>query len=105
MSDDPIPASRAGRLRSTVDWTFRNRKTGRLTFVQFPNASFGIFLVASVFRRFLHVTHTPGALLDTLAGVSLGWWAIDEIVRGVNPWRRVLGATVLTVLVANRVSR
>ena len=22
---------------------------------------------------------------------ALGWWAVDEVVRGVNPWRRLLG--------------
>jgi hypothetical protein len=23
------------------------------------------------------------------------WWALDELVRGVNPFRRVLGGAVL----------
>jgi hypothetical protein len=27
------------------------------------------------------------------------WWAVDEIVRGVNPWRRILGAVVLAFVV------
>jgi hypothetical protein len=105
MSDDPKPASRVGRVRSTVDWAFRNRKTGRLTVVQFPNVSLGVFLVASLVRHFVHPTDTPGALLEALVGISLAWWAIDEIVRGVNPWRRFLGAAVLTILIAGRVSR
>ena len=28
--------------------------------------------------------------------VALAFWAIDEILRGVNPLRRILGAAVLT---------
>ncbi len=103
MSGGPEPEPQVGHFRSTFDWTFRNRKTGQLTFVQFPNLSLGIFLIASLFRRFLHLTDTPRVLLDALVGVSLAWWAIDEIVRGVNPWRRLLGTTVLTVFVAGRV--
>jgi hypothetical protein len=26
---------------------------------------------------------------------SLIFWALDEVVRGVNPWRRFLGVAVL----------
>jgi hypothetical protein len=25
----------------------------------------------------------------------LVWWAVDELIRGVNPWRRFLGGAVL----------
>ena len=31
--------------------------------------------------------------------------AIDEIIRGVNPWRRFLGASILTVFIVGRVSQ
>jgi len=30
-----------------------------------------------------------------IAALALGWWAADEIGRGVNPWRRLLGAAGL----------
>jgi hypothetical protein len=30
--------------------------------------------------------------VDWIAVISVGAWAGDEVVRGVNPWRRVLGA-------------
>jgi hypothetical protein len=30
------------------------------------------------------------------------WWAVDEIVRGVNPWRRFLGAAVLVGAMVTR---
>jgi hypothetical protein len=40
-----------------------------------------------------------------LSTLSLLWWATDEVLRGVNPWRRLLGTVVLGVELANLVSR
>jgi hypothetical protein len=103
MNDDPVPASRVGRVRFAVNWTLRDRKTGRITVAQVPNLSLGIFLVASAVRRFIHFTDTPATVLAVVASVSLAWWAVGEIIRGVNPWRRLLGATIFTVLTVSRV--
>jgi hypothetical protein len=102
MRSDPTAGSRVGWVRSSFDWTFRNRKTGKVTVAQFPNWSLGIFLVASLVRRLVDPTHTPRTLLDVVVVVSLAWWAVDEVIRGVNPWRRFLGATVLTAVVVSR---
>jgi len=41
---------------------------------------------------------------DWLGSGALAWWAADEIARGVNPFRRMLGAVVLLVLVVRTVS-
>jgi hypothetical protein len=84
-----------GRLRAVVDWLFRDRTTGRVTIAQFPNAALGLFLVASLLRWLLDPDGRPGALLDVLATGAVIWWAFDELVRGVNPWRRLLGGVVL----------
>jgi hypothetical protein len=43
--------------------------------------------------------------VDGVAGVALAVWAVDEIVRGVNPWRRILGAAVLAVSAAGAALR
>jgi len=32
-----------------------------------------------------------GALIGAIGVGALTWWAVDEVVRGVNPWRRILG--------------
>ena len=78
-----------------IDWLFRNRQTGRITVAQFPNMALGVFLVASTLRRFLDPGGWTGTGLEVVATGSLMWWAIDELVRGVNPWRRLLGGGIL----------
>jgi len=78
-----------------IDWLFRNRHTGELTIAQVPNAPLIVFLVAVVVRLLLHPSGTVGTVVGALATVALIVWAGDEIVRGVNPWRRMLGGGVL----------
>ena len=74
-----------------IDWLFRNRETGEITIAQFPNVALWIFLFTVVARVFVR-TGTAHDVLVVVALGSLGWWAVDEVVRGVNPWRRILGA-------------
>ena len=70
---------------------FRSRETGRVVIAQFPNVPLWIFLGTVVVRAFVE-TGAPRTAVDWVAALSLGVWALDEVVRGVNPWRRVLGA-------------
>jgi hypothetical protein len=78
-----------------IDWLFRNRQTGEITIVQMPNIPLGLFLVASVLRWLFDPSGGLRTAVEVLATVGLVWWAIDEVLRGVNPWRRILGGTVL----------
>ena len=78
-----------------IDWLYRNRTTGRITIGQFPNAALGLFLAATVLQLVLDPTGELRAGLALLAAGGLIWWAIDELIRGVNPWRRLLGGVVL----------
>lgn len=73
-----------------IDWLFRDRTTGRIVVAQWPNLSLGIFLVARIGDRLLG----PSGPLDAVGTVALLWWAGDEVLRGVNPWRRILGVVV-----------
>jgi hypothetical protein len=82
-------------LRSLIDWLFRNRQTGRITVAQAPNLALWLFIVAAVVRSLLDPAGGVRTALDGVAAVALVWWAVDEIVRGVNPWRRLLGGAVL----------
>ncbi|HKY74886.1 MAG TPA: hypothetical protein VJS45_02005 [Acidimicrobiia bacterium] len=78
-----------------IDWLFRNRRTGRITIVQAPNVALWLFIGAAVVRSLLDPSGGLRTALDGLATAALVWWAVDEIVRGVNPWRRLLGGAVL----------
>ncbi len=79
-----------------IDWLFRNRKTGEITIAQFPNLALWIFLGATVVRWLTSPTGTGGTVVDVIAIGALLWWGVDEMVRGVNPFRRLLGALVVT---------
>ncbi|MCJ7436940.1 MAG: hypothetical protein MUP97_04160 [Acidimicrobiia bacterium] len=85
------------------DWLFRNRQTGAITIGQRPNAPIVIFAVAWVLRRILEPTGSVGTALDVIVTGSIAFWALDELIRGVNPWRRILGATVLTFVIVGLV--
>jgi hypothetical protein len=78
-----------------IDWLFRNRQTGQITIAQMPNIPLGLFLIASVLRWLFDPSGGARTALGALATVGLLWWAVDEVVRGVNPWRRFLGGAVL----------
>ena len=74
---------------------FRNRQTGEITVAQAPNAALIVFLVAAVIHRVFDITGNPGTALTIVTTGALAIWAVDELLRGVNPFRRILGAIVL----------
>jgi hypothetical protein len=86
-------------VAGVIDWMFRNRRTGGLTVAQFPNASLGVFLVATTLRLLVSPHGGYRTAVDLVAGLALFCWAGDEVIRGVNPFRRVLGAAILAALV------
>jgi hypothetical protein len=77
-----------------IDWWFRDRKTGHIVIGQFPNATLGVWMVATA----LHQIFGQGARIEVLRWVGAGAllaWGADELVRGANPFRRVLGAAAV----------
>jgi hypothetical protein len=81
--------------RRLVRWMFLNRRTGHLTVAQWPNIALSVFIVLSIA---LHVFRPMGGietLARVLVDVALFVWAIDELLRGVNPFRRILGVVVI----------
>jgi hypothetical protein len=82
-----------------IAWMFRNRQTGELAVAQAPNAQLWVFLVATAVR----LIASPGGgwrtALNLAASIALLWWAADEIIRGVNPFRRLLGTAVAAAVV------
>ncbi|HEY5251535.1 MAG TPA: hypothetical protein VIJ09_07735 [Acidimicrobiales bacterium] len=87
-------------VRRSVAWLFRNRRTGQLTIAQFPNAPLWIFILCVVADRVLPGTSTAHRILAWLGVAALAWWAADEVIRGVNPWRRFLGLAGVALVVA-----
>ena len=66
-------------------------RPGEIVIAQFPNVALWIFLASVVARAFVaDGTQTESAAAWVGTG-ALTWWALDEVIRGVNPWRRVLG--------------
>ncbi|NPU68705.1 hypothetical protein HL667_27140 [Bradyrhizobium sp. 83012] len=86
-----------------VNWFFRNRVTGEITIAQMPNPALWVVLAAAVLSWVWHPPGRSGVNLDSLVKAGLVIWAVDEMARGVNPWRRCLGAAVLIYEVATLV--
>ena len=76
-------------------WMFRNRQTGAITVAQAPNLLLWAVVAALTGRWLVHPADREAAVLDGVIHGGLALWALDEIARGVNPWRRGLGAGVL----------
>lgn len=92
-----------GRARA-LEWLLRNRQTGEITIGQWPNAPLLVFLGARALRWVLNPSGGLDTVLAVLATGALVIWALDELVRGVNPWRRFLGGGVLVWQVAGLVT-
>jgi hypothetical protein len=96
------PAGRevdVGRDHRSLRWLFLNRRTGRITIAQWPNIWLSVFLVASIVMRIVRPAGTAETVLQWLVRVALMLWALDEVLRGVNPFRRLLGLAVLVATV------
>lgn len=81
------------RVRRWSSWFFTDPVRGRVVIAQAPNAAIDVFIVATILRW------TPYDRVDAeLRWVGAGAllvWGLDEVLRGVSPFRRVLGAIVL----------
>ena len=80
---------------SVVSWLFRSRETGRITIAQWPNLSMGLFIAATIVLKLFDPAGSVRTMVVVVRTAALLWWAVDELFRGVNPWRRGLGAVVL----------
>jgi hypothetical protein len=92
------PWARLSSPRALVVWLFRNRRTGRITVAQFPNLALWLFLATVVVRAIVPTGTAARTAVDWAGLATLAWWALDEVVRGVNPWRRLLGLGVCVIV-------
>jgi hypothetical protein len=82
-----------------VDWLFRDRGTGRLTVVQIPNLPLALFGACRIAQALFSPHGTVRDVLHWAGSAALAWWALDEIFRGVNPFRRLLGVAALSLVI------
>lgn len=90
------------------DWLFRDRRTDRVVIGQFPNLPMWIAMAFFGARWAVEAADGPSevrSVLDWGFAAAIVWWAVLEIVQGVNPWRRGLGAVVLLMVVVGRLTR
>lgn len=92
MTDEP------GLSRRAFDWFFRDRLTGEYVVAQIPNIALIVFLAARGLEWLLADKGKVTTALQWVGTAALMWWAVDEILRGVNPLRRLLGVGVLLVV-------
>jgi hypothetical protein len=76
-------------------WFFQNRETGAITIAQAPNLSLWIAIVAVGLNWMGHPSEQLGVALAIIFKAALFFWAGDELLRGINPWRRCLGVAAL----------
>jgi hypothetical protein len=81
-------------VRRLLRWFFLNRKTGEVTIAQAPNLALWIVIAAGVLLWIWPAEGKASLALTVVFRGGLLVWAADEIARGVNPWRRCLGAAV-----------
>ena len=74
-------------------WWFRS-SDGRLTLWQPPNPALCVWLVALVLG-WLDLSSAHATTVEGVRHGALLVWALDEVVRGASPFRRLLGAVVL----------
>ena len=74
--------------------SFFRDASGRLVVVEVPNPALVVWLAATVLRRSPYDSHD--AELRWIGSGALIAWSLDELVRGASPFRRLLGAVVLT---------
>ena len=80
----------------SAHWWVRDGN-GNISVAQRPNPALVVWLLAVVVGWAGVLGAGRAATLDAVGGGALVVWALDELVRGASPVRRLMGAVVLTV--------
>ena len=72
-------------------------KDGNVSVAQWPNPALALWLVTVVVGWTGLLESDRAAALDAVGTGALVAWALDELVRGSSPVRRLIGAAVLAV--------
>ncbi len=80
-------------------------RQGEVVLGQFPNPALAVWLVTALLRW---TGVLDGQSAETARDIGTGAllvWALDEIVRGATPFRRLLGAAVLVAVAVGLLAR
>jgi len=89
-NDDSPPPTRVLSLA----WWVRDQN-GEVALAQWPNPALAVWLVAVVVGWTGGLGAARSATLASVGQGALIVWALDELIRGSSPFRRLLGAVVL----------
>lgn len=92
VTGSDLSPSRPGSL----SWWIRDRY-GDDALVQRPNPALVVWLTCTALRWSDLLDHRRELVLSGVGQGALVAWALDELVRGASPVRRLLGALVLPV--------
>jgi hypothetical protein len=85
-----------------TDWTrFFRDPEGRIVIAQFPNWPLWVWLAATAFEHTM-ASSDGLAPVRLISFAAIVYWAYLEIVAGVNPFRKVLGGSVLLFVLYSR---
>ncbi|MFL6175381.1 MAG: hypothetical protein ACJ715_01930 [Ornithinibacter sp.] len=83
-----------------LGWAVTSRETGKVVLFQAPNLPAVLSTVGAV----VTAVSPRGSAVQRGAAVATvlvsTWWGVDELARGVNPFRRALGAGGLAAVAA-----
>ena len=82
--------------RTAARWLFEDRATGEIVVAQKPNVALWVLFGVAAVSVVMKPSGGWGRGVEVVELAALTVWALDEIFRGVNPWRRMLGALSLT---------
>jgi hypothetical protein len=90
-------------IKKLIKWLFIT-KDGKVVIGQFPNIPIIIWLVSLIINYL--VNNDKISLVVSLVGtLSLVYWAILEITKGVNGLRRLLGLVILLYVISQIVTK
>ena len=89
------PSTRPAIL--SPQWWVRDR-SGRLAIAQAPNAAILVWVTSVVVGWFDVLDDHRSGVLTRVGQGALIVWALDEVLRGASPFRRVLGLVVLAAM-------